>query len=145
MAVGILEKILGQELLRSVELDSAGVDAQPGQGASSGALAATREHGIDISDHVSKRLTRALVQKADLILVMQRSHLDRVRELCPSRIEHVMLLAELGDPGKVEGTEIPDPHGGSAEVYRRCFAQIEESLRNGAQFLAELISAGRSS
>jgi len=141
MAVGILRKILRPELLRRVEIDSAGVDARAGGRASDGALNVTRTHGIDISGHLTKQLTRALVQRADLILVMERVHMERVREMCPSKIEHVMLLTELGEPEEHEDAEIADPMGGSAEVYRHCFAQIQDVLTRGSQFLADLMSA----
>jgi len=141
MASGILRKLLPPELLSRVEIDSAGVGARGGEPAADGALEAAAARGVDISGHVAKELTRALVQSADLILVMQRSHMDRVREMCPAKTEHVMLLTELGEPQGRDDGEIGDPIGGSEEVYRRCFSQIEISLARGARFLTDLITA----
>ena len=141
MATGILRKLLPPELLSRVEIDSAGVGAVGGGPASDEALEAAAARGVDISGHVTKKLTRELVLKADLILVMQRSHMNRVQEMCPAKTEHVMLLTELGEPqGRGHG-EIADPNGGTEEVYRRCFSEIEICLARGAQFLTDLITA----
>jgi protein-tyrosine-phosphatase len=142
MAVGVLRRLLPPDLLPRVEIDSAGVNARDGDRASEGALEAAGSHGVDISRHRAKKLTRALLQRADLILVMERAHMDRLREMCPSRMEHVMLLTELGRPEGGGSREISDPIGGSTEVYRRCFSQIEISLARGEQFLTELIQGG---
>ena len=141
MAVGVLKKLLPPELLRRVDIDSAGVGARDGDRASEGALEAAGSRGVDISGHRAKKLTRALLNRADLILVMEKAHMDRVREMCPSRMEHVMLLTELGRPDVAGSREISDPIGGSTEVYRRCFSQIEISLARGEQFLTELITS----
>jgi len=141
MATGILRKLLPEELLSRVEIDSAGVGAVSGEPALGGAVEAAAARGVDISRHVSKKLTPELVRKADLILVMERSHMDKVREMCPAKTEHVMLLTELGErPARGDG-DIADPIGGTEEVYRRCYSQIEISLARGAQFIADLITA----
>ncbi|MBN1503534.1 MAG: low molecular weight protein arginine phosphatase [Candidatus Eisenbacteria bacterium] len=141
MAKGILKKQLPAGLLRRVEIDSAGVSACEGEPASAGAVEAAAARGVDISGHVTKRLTRELLRKADLILVMQKSHILRVRELCPSKLEHVLLITELGEPQGKDGDEVEDPAGGTAEGYGRCFSRIEISLARGAEFLADLITA----
>ncbi len=140
MATGILRKLLGPELSGSVEIDSAGVGAVDGERASEGAVEAAASRGVDISAHLSKKLTRELARKADLILVMQRSHMERVREMCPDRREHVMMLTELGDPRGRRG-DIVDPIGATDEVYRRCYSEIEINLSRGARFLTDLITS----
>jgi protein-tyrosine phosphatase len=42
---------------------------------------AAAEHGVDLSDHRSRRLTADDVERADLVLCMDRSHPVRVAEL----------------------------------------------------------------
>lgn len=141
MAKGILRKLLRPELLRRAEVDSAGVSAVDGARASEGAVDAAAARGVDISGHTAKRLTPALIRRADLILVMQRAHMRRVLETCPSRTEHVMLLTELGEPHGRSGEDIADPAGGNADVYQRCYSQMEICLARGEQFLTDLITA----
>ena len=141
MAAGLLKTLLPRKLAEKVKIESAGVCAHDGVSASRNAIEVTRKRGIDISGHTSKRLTRKLVEAADLILVMQKMHMDEVRELCPSRSEHTLLLAELeGNPGSDE-MEIADPCGGSEEVYEQCFTKIHRSLDKGMKFLLELVNS----
>jgi protein-tyrosine-phosphatase len=141
MAAGLLETLLPRKIVNKVKIESAGVSAQDGMSASRNAIEVAKKRGIDIEGHTSKRLTRSLVETADLILVMQKMHLDEVRNLCPSRSEHTLLLAELeGNPGSDE-MEIADPCGGSEEVYEQCFTRIKRSLDKGMTFLLELVNS----
>lgn len=139
MAAGMLESLLPSKISKVVKIVSAGVNSDFGAPASKNAIEVSKMRGIDLSEHKSRRLTRELVQSADLILVMQKMHMDEVRRLCPGRAEHTLLLAELDqDPG-AEEKEIADPCGGSVEVYEQCFGQIETSLKKGMGFLIGLI------
>jgi protein-tyrosine-phosphatase len=141
LAAGALERLLPRKLAKKVNIESAGVCAQEGGPASRNAIEVSKRRGIDITGHTSKRLTRELIETADLILVMQKMHLEAVRELCSSRTEHTLLLTELeGSPG-ADTTEIADPCGGSEEVYEQCFTQIERSLEKGMKFLLELVNS----
>ncbi|UCF77667.1 MAG: low molecular weight protein arginine phosphatase [Candidatus Eiseniibacteriota bacterium] len=139
MAVGILEHLLPQELKGRVEATSAGVAAAAGEPASRNAVLVSKRQGIDISGHLSRRLAPELIEKADLTLVMQESHLAEVKRLSPERVEHALLLTEFGDCPGGSRCDIPDPVGRSEEVYEECFAQIESNLKRGIQFLAELV------
>ena len=141
MAAGVLEGLIPRKLARKVRIESAGVGAQEGGFASSNAIEVSKRRGIDISGHTSKRLTRELLEAADLILVMQKLHMEEVRKLCPSRTEHTLLLTELeGNPG-ADTQEIADPCGGSEDVYEQCLTQIQRSLEKGIGFLVELIKS----
>jgi protein-tyrosine-phosphatase len=141
MAAGILGGLLPKRLARKVNIESAGVCAQDGMPASRNAIEVSRKRGIDISGHTSKRLTRKLIEAADLVLVMQRIHLDEVRELCPTRTEHTLLLAELEGSAGSDALEIADPCGGSEEVYEHCFTRIQRNLEKGMKFLLELVNS----
>jgi len=141
MAAGLLKSLLPRKLVKKVRIISAGVSSSESGGASKGAIEISKKSGIDIAGHTPKRLTRELIESADLILAMQRMHMEEVRRLCPSRAEHALLLTELGGDTASEAGEICDPCCGSEEVYERCFAQIEKSLRTGMKFIVELIDA----
>ncbi|MCX5801182.1 MAG: low molecular weight protein arginine phosphatase [Candidatus Eisenbacteria bacterium] len=141
MAAGLLERLIPRTLAKSVRIESAGVDAQNGGPASRNAIEVSKRRGIDVSGHFSRRLTREIVEAADLILVMQKMHFDEVREICPSRAEHTLLLTELHKDPSADAKEIADPCGGSEEVYERCFSQIQTSLEKGMKFLLELVKS----
>ncbi|MFH0777953.1 MAG: low molecular weight protein arginine phosphatase [Candidatus Eisenbacteria bacterium] len=142
MAVGIMRKLLASGLKWRVSLGSAGVSAFNGEPASRWAREVSRKHGIDLSTHRARRVTKEIAEASDLILGMQAIHVERIKELCPSRIEHTFLITELGATGAVASQGIADPMGGDEEAYSRCFAEIEECLKRGMGFLTALM-AGR--
>jgi protein-tyrosine-phosphatase len=107
------------------EVRSAGVAAYEGQPASQQTLQVLQERGIS-HDHNARRLTEELVEWADLILTMTRSHKSLVTSTFPTAVDKVFTLREYVG---IEGLEdIADPFGGSVEEYRKCAAEIEESL-----------------
>ena len=140
MAAAMLENLLPERVAGKVRIESAGISAATGQPASEGAMKVTGKRGMDLSGHSSRRLTEELVENADLILVMQEMHLREVRRLCPKRVEHTLLLTELGKIPGGDRSGIADPFGGPDDVYEECFAQIEKNLQRGMEFLLELIN-----
>jgi protein-tyrosine phosphatase len=140
MAAGILEHLLPEEMRERVEVYSAGISAGDGYSASDGAARVSRKRGIDLSGHSSRRLTRELIERSDLVLGMQDLHLEEVRRLCPARVEYALLLTELGGNSTDRTDGIADPFGGSDEVYEQCFVQIEENVETGMEFLIELVN-----
>ena len=81
MAEAIARKVAIERGLPDVDIASAGTSAWDGASASDGALLVGLERNMDLSGHRSQQLTRALVQRSDLILVMGPQHLERVEAL----------------------------------------------------------------
>lgn len=109
----------------AAEVGSAGTGAWDGAPVSEGAYLVSLEHGIDLSDHVARLLTRELVDEADLLLTMARHHRSRVEELGGSGKAH--LLGEYAGEGGA-GAEVNDPFGGEIEAYRAAFDQLERLI-----------------
>src|SRR6185369_6940217 len=80
LAEALAERELGNLGWR-VEVRSAGVSALSGTPASSGSIDVGRRHGLDLTAHRSREVDGALIDWADLILVMSPSHLVRLAEL----------------------------------------------------------------
>ncbi len=127
MAVVLAEKLIAQRLGCAVEelsghgviVESAGT--MGGRGAvSPEAVAVMARLGLDLSRHVSTGLSAEMVQQADHIFAMTRSHSTAIRALAPSAAGRVLLLLDDGD--------VADPIGGSEEEYERCAQRIEEAL-----------------
>lgn len=126
MAESICKKILSDKLGCSIDslerfgykVESAGIFALDGLPASKEADIICREYGAPLKGHKSRVLTRQMLQDSDLVFVMASQHLVDVKRISAST--PVSLLDE--------GAEIPDPMGQDLEVYRRCAAQIEQSL-----------------
>jgi len=73
--------------------------------------------GADLTRHRSRLLTPELVNQADVIFTMGRSHLSAVVGLVPAAAEKTHTL----DPEK----DIEDPIGGDASLYRELAAELE--------------------
>src|SRR5256885_14958298 len=107
---------------------SAGIGAVDGQPPSPHAVQALQELGMDISGHLSRMLTAELVQQADYIFGMTHSHVDAIILLYPYAAQKTFLLREFDDTLDFFEKDIPDPIGGSYQVYLNCRDQIEQGI-----------------
>jgi protein-tyrosine-phosphatase len=107
---------------------SAGTDAPVGSPAALNAVVVMREAGLDLSRHRAQQLSAAMVDLADLVLVMEEYHRQRVVELVPHATERTrLLLSFVGRDEKVE-----DPIGFSVECYR----QTRDAMRPALEQVA---------
>lgn len=101
---------------------SAGVAAASGDRATPEGWEALRAMGIEPGPHRSRDLTRQLIAEADVIFGMTQSHVRAVLAIDPTAGAKVRTL----DPA---GGDIPDPIGGSPEVYWRTAERLGELVR----------------
>lgn len=122
LAAAILQKGFEREGLVEIEVTSAGTGAWEGAPASEGTYLVGLEHGLDLSAHRARLLTKKLVEESDLILAMSRPHLARVRELGGGGRAHL-----IGEYAGMTGdhAEVPDPYGGELEEYRATLRTLE--------------------
>lgn len=116
---------------------SAGLAAIDGLPASETAVTAMKETGLDARPHRSQGLTRELVDAAIIILVMTESQAMELKKRFPAARDRVHLLGAFRPPAHGTTGDVPDPVGGSLEVYRRtrdniagCLADLTEYLKN---------------
>ncbi|WP_054699675.1 low molecular weight phosphatase family protein [Desulfosarcina cetonica] len=81
MAEGLLRRALPEALEEKVIVRSAGTHALHGNRAQPEAIMAAAAHGADINDHRASELDAAMVKSADLVLVMERFHLEQINNL----------------------------------------------------------------
>ena len=125
MAEGMLRAMLEREGASGVSVGSAGTAGIEGMPATAPAVAVTAEHGIDLSGHVSRALTRELAEASDLILAMTRGHEQDILATAPSVEGRVFLLSEFAGVGDAD---VPDPIGGPEEEYREVYGMLDEML-----------------
>jgi protein-tyrosine-phosphatase len=143
---------------------TAGFDAE-GQPATSDALRALAARGIDLSEHVSRRVTDEHITWADLVLAAEHDHVVSISGRWPGAFERTFTLPELvawgdhvgprstrtlrrwlGDIAAVRPTafdyletsvgEIDDPTGLSPAVWRACIDEIDGLTTRLADLLA---------
>lgn len=124
MAEGILKDMAKKKGLK-LNVTSAGTFAFDGQEVSRDAVHVMREEGIDISQHRSRIVHRDLVESADLIFTMSRSHKGELLKKYDFLKDKVYTLKEYAY-GREEDVE--DPFGRGTSAYRKAKEEIKKAL-----------------
>lgn len=108
------------------QAESAGTAARDGGPADPRGMAAAREMGLRLDGHRAERLNETLVERADLILVMDYLNEADVVARFPAAAAKVRLLGSFLDGGRP--TEIRDPYTGTAEDVKASFRVIAAAV-----------------
>jgi len=128
MAKALLQREVAQAGLSGrVSVDSAGIYAVAGGKASRGSVNAMAERGLDITDHRAKQLDFRLMEKADLILVMEESQRRSIFVNWPQALRKTFLLSEMAG----EHADVADPYGMAQAEYDRTAVIIEDYVSQG--------------
>lgn len=131
MAKGLLGKLTKNR--EDIKVLSAGT--APGRlNATQETIDLLQEEGIDASAHRPVALTVNMIKSVDLILTMGRLHEERVVSLVPEAQNRVYLLKEFVNFDS-DTLEIEDPIGRGMNVYRSCFVDIKEAVKQVAKLL----------
>ncbi len=108
-------------------ISSAGVSSYEGMPATKEAVIVMRHSGVDISAHISRRLTAEMVKQADYILVMEAGHKLYITTNFPCAQKRVFLLKEFL-PENDGSKTIPDPIGMNINYYKEVALVIKKSI-----------------
>lgn len=124
-----------------VKCGSAGIRTSQGARAPVDAVTAARQYGVSLDHHVPLALTRQLVARHDMVIVMEASQADQLRALYPEFRDRIFLLALYDDTpgGAYERCNIADPFGQPLVAFEACYWRIERALRG---WVRELTAAG---
>jgi protein-tyrosine phosphatase len=111
----------------TMQVRSAGYYQRTGRPADVRAVAASRQWGVDLSSHRSRKLDDDLIEWADVILVMDRPNLTAVRRSYPAAAAKTYLLGSFGDDA-VADVEIADPFDGPYEATERTYVRIADAI-----------------
>ncbi len=98
-----------------------------GSPATTSSVEVCAERGIDISGHVSRAITKEMVDRADLILTMEPGHRQTALSMSPERAEKCHVITKYAW-GARAAIGVPDPIGQPKEEYEATFNQIEASI-----------------
>jgi protein-tyrosine-phosphatase len=121
------------------QVSSAGTWAEAGFPASERAKEAARKLGFEaLEAHRSRPVSPALLESADLVIVMERNQKEALSAEFPAQAGKIHLLAAFA-PGP--GYDIPDPGLGQVDaedvareigaILRRGYAKIEQAAQAG--------------
>lgn len=117
------ERLL-QKYLQNKTVDSAGVGALVDYPADDSAIRIAATHNLSLNNHQGKQFTSSMARKYDLILVMEKAHIEKVTHIAPEARGKVMLLGHwIGE------REIPDPYRKSDEAFESVYQLIDQACR----------------
>ncbi len=120
-----------------LQIDSAGTHAyHMGEPPDKRAMLAARERGIDISQHLSRVMTRVGFDTFDYILAMDKENLNHLRDMQPpdNRTE-VHLLLEFAEACPV--AEVPDPYFGGPKGFAQVLDLTEQGSRGLLRYICQ--------
>lgn len=136
MAQGLLEKRLKDLGRNDVEVLSAGTMLFGGLGATSEVKELLAAEGVDVSKHISKKVTKDILNKSDIILVMEKFHEERILQLDPQIKSRLFLLKEFARTHADDNSlDITDPIGKSDEFYAQTFATIKQAIERISEII----------
>jgi protein-tyrosine phosphatase len=112
------------ERLPTKNVSSAGIAAVFNSPADSMASAVASSHGLTLDGHTSKQLTKEMCLAYDLILVMEKKHIDLVCKISAEVRGKTMLFGHWHNK-----CEIPDPYRQSREAFEFVYSLLEQSAR----------------
>lgn len=127
---------IGERLLRSKlpekKIDSAGIGALVDHAADESSIFVAEKHGLSLDGHKAQQLTKSLLSSYDLILVMDKSHIDYIDRLAPEMRGKTMLYGHwLG------GKEIPDPYRKSPDAFDFVWRLLDQASETWVKRLAD--------
>lgn len=98
------------------------------------AVEVAAEHGVDMSAHLSRHAAGDMLRQADLVIAFDKINLASIAARYPELGSRVFLLGDLL-PARDAPSEIPDPDGGTATVFRSTFRTIDACIEEFARIV----------
>lgn len=119
-----------------LEVASAGTAAWEDQPAAYLAVAVLEGDGVDLSAHRARLLTPEMVEEADIVVVMENRHRERIGLLAPETDTPIVVFGELDD-GR-DAPDIDDPIGGDRAMYERTRDELNLLVDRLIDYCADL-------
>lgn len=117
-------------------VESAGTWGVNGSAAAEHSIAVMTDRSISLEGHVARTVNREMLQEADLVIVMTRSHRDALNAEFPFARPKIRLMSQ------VSGIEydIADPYGMSRAAYEMCADDLEQLIERGYPRILEWLA-----
>ena len=101
-----------------IKIVSAGIEARKGSTAHEVVKHVAQLNGFSLRNHKSNPITRSIMKRVDVVLVMEQWQKDQLIKRYPFAREKIFILMEyLWHGSKEEILEVPDPTGKNTEDY----------------------------
>lgn len=127
------ERLL-QKLLPGKNIASAGLGVErsglAGKPADELANVIAAQYGVNLENHQARQLTQQLCAQYDLILVMEKGHIEALTSIAPEARGKVMLFGQW-----IGKQNIPDPYRQSKEAFEFALELIDQAANAWAKKL----------
>lgn len=154
IAERMLQKRFDEIAAGEFRVSSAGTHGLTGQGAEPTIVGIAAHHGLSLDDFTARALVPKLVEEADLILTMERTHRSHIALMVPAALKRTFTLREFArilphvpaesaarpsqrwhslvalaqrhrrPPGEPRFDDVVDPYGCSPRIYEEMLAQL---------------------
>ncbi|HFZ8994100.1 TPA: protein tyrosine phosphatase [Citrobacter freundii] len=117
---------IGERFLRRAlpgkKIDSAGTGALIKHSADLSAVKISSQYGLSLAGHQGQQFTSSLGREYDLILAMEKFHIEQISRIAPEARGKTMLFGHW-----INQQEIPDPYQKSDEAFASVYRLIEQA------------------
>lgn len=122
----LAHKLSGQGLT----ISSAGIGALVGNPMDKTAHEVLQAHGLDFTAHRARQVDSQVLHEADLILAMEHSHIQHIRQIAPEVHGKTFLIGKWQDE-----LEIPDPYRQSRPAFEHVHTLLTQSVESWLPYL----------
>lgn len=115
---------------RDIQVTSAGLNAMEGYPMDATALRVLSDHGIDGEAHLARQLTKAMLREADLVLGMEKGHVDAMVRMAPEATGKIFVLDKW-----VQARDIPDPYRQQQPAFDHVYDLISQGVASWLRYL----------
>ena len=117
---------IGERYLRlalpNLRIDSAGTGALVDHEADSTASKIASMHGISLEGHKGRQFTSSIGRQYDLILAMEKSHIEQIGRIAPEARGKTMLFGHW-----IQQRDIPYPYRKSEDAFSAVYTLIDQA------------------
>ena len=110
---------------KGLTISSAGIGALVGNPMDKTAHEVLNDHGVEHTSHRARQVDSEMLHRADLILVMEQSHVQHIRQIAPEVHGKTFLLGKW-----LDDTEIPDPYRQSKPAFEHVHSLLTQSVES---------------
>ena len=112
---------------KGLTISSAGIGALVGNPMDKTAHEVLNDHGVEHTAHRARQVDSEMLHRADLILVMEQSHIQHIRQIAPEVHGKTFLLGKWPD--------IPDPYRQSKPAFEHVHSLLTQSVESWLPYL----------
>ena len=132
MAEGFLRAKVPSDCLA---VNSAGIAAYAGDGASRETLEILERRGITLEGFASQMVDDRLLARSSHVFCMTRAHLESLEDLYPQEKGKFHLVCDFAEIDGAVGRDVPDPIGGGVRAYEEVASLLDEATEGILGFL----------